>query len=387
MKTTKKITQALIWIKNFPNAQIEVVEQPQQKSLCMKRFHDKPWLLYLIEQLKEIGVTSFLFIGEHLFEIRDFFKDGKAFQVEIQYHISTNSDWKQEIKTMQQGIHDVFWLLDASIYSPMPLQKILDRWNEEKIAFQSVLFDYTFERESNISKEPSHRSYLIDNMSSKDSQDIGYSLCRKSFVAHDKAESHHNTDKISTFISAYRYYSVLDFQQHEDIEQLFSNQKTIFLDRDGVLSQRPPTGFYIKNWNEWYWIPNSLEAISKLTKQGFRLILITNQAGVSRGRMSLQDVYNVHEFMLADILSSGGNLHRIYFCPHYNEDGCRCRKPDIGMFLQASYDFNIDLTKTIFIGDDIRDQWAATNVGCGFYRISETTSLFEITQQYLIPTT
>ena len=138
-------------------------------------------------------------------------------------------------------------------------------------------------------------------------------------------ESKDNTEEPSIFISEYPYYSILDVQKSEDIQQLFSNKKTIFLDRDGVLSQRPPTGFYIKNWQEWSWIPNSLEAISQLTKKGFRLILITNQAGVSRGRMSLQDVYDVHENMLSDILSSGGNMHRIYFCPHYNEDGCRCR--------------------------------------------------------------
>ena len=377
MNATENITQALIWTSAFPNEKHSALGKVKHTSICMKEFSQKPWLLYLIEQLKEIGVTSFIFIGEDLREIRNYFSDGDAFQVHMEYHVSTQHDWKQEIQIIQPDIQDVFWLLDASVYSPIPLQKVLDRWNEEHVAFQVVKHQSPIKRTSDNVKEPIHRSYLTKHVSLESPKNIGYTLCRKSFMIQ---ESQVNTEESSTFISEYPYYSVLNSQQSKDIQQLFSNKKTIFLDRDGVLSQRPPTGFYIKNWQEWSWIPNSLEAISQLTKKGFRLILITNQAGVSRGRMSLQDVYDVHENMLSNISSSGGNMHRIYFCPHYNEDGCRCRKPDIGMFLQASYDFNIDLTKTIFMGDDIRDQWAAENVGCGFYRISERNSLFDVTQ-------
>jgi D-glycero-D-manno-heptose 1,7-bisphosphate phosphatase len=99
--------------------------------------------------------------------------------------------------------------------------------------------------------------------------------------------------------------------------------------------------------------------------------------------MTKEDVESIHATMLQEISVAGGHIEKIYYCPHHWDDGCRCRKPDIGMFLQASRDYHIDVSKTIFIGDDDRDGIAADNVGCGFLQVTDQTSLWDVIQDII----
>jgi histidinol-phosphate phosphatase family protein len=104
------------------------------------------------------------------------------------------------------------------------------------------------------------------------------------------------------------------------------------------------------------------------------VIVVSNQAGVARGAMTLADLEAVHEHMCAD---ASGAVDRIYFCPHGWEDGCECRKPAPGMLFQAQRDFDLDLTRTPFIGDDERDRQAADAAGCPSVLVSEGHSLLD----------
>jgi D-glycero-D-manno-heptose 1,7-bisphosphate phosphatase len=123
--------------------------------------------------------------------------------------------------------------------------------------------------------------------------------------------------------------------------------------------------------------------VARLTQAGYRILLISNQAGIARGCMTVKDVEAIHRNMCSEIEAAGGLINAIYYCPHHWDDGCRCRKPDIGMFLQASRDFHVDVSRAIFIGDDERDGFAAENAGCGFIRIDETTSLWDAVTQII----
>ncbi len=139
--------------------------------------------------------------------------------------------------------------------------------------------------------------------------------------------------------------------------------KTVILDRDGVINRNPPSWGYVCNWNEFYFLPNALEAIRGLTQKGIRIFIATNQAGIGRGIFTETQLTEIHSKMLIEIEDAGGNIDKIYYCPHHPEAGCECRKPKPGMLLQAAHEHHFDVSTTFFIGDSIRDIQAAQNAG------------------------
>lgn len=136
----------------------------------------------------------------------------------------------------------------------------------------------------------------------------------------------------------------------------------IILDRDGVINKDSPE--FIKTPDEWKPIPGSLETIAKLTKMGHRIVVSTNQSGISRGLFTLKDLIAIHRKMHLACKELGGRLDGIYFCPHTAEDLCPCRKPNPGMLWQIAKDFSIDLCKdAVVVGDSWRDIQSAEAVG------------------------
>jgi histidinol-phosphate phosphatase family protein len=136
---------------------------------------------------------------------------------------------------------------------------------------------------------------------------------------------------------------------------------TIFLDRDGVINENRPD--YVKSWSEFRFLPGSREAIAKLTQAGHRIVACTNQAGVARGAISLEAVYEIHRKMVASLREIGGKIEQVYFCPHEKEGNCACRKPRPGMLLRARDELGLDMRGAVFIGDSITDIRAALAAG------------------------
>jgi D-glycero-D-manno-heptose 1,7-bisphosphate phosphatase len=136
---------------------------------------------------------------------------------------------------------------------------------------------------------------------------------------------------------------------------------TIFLDRDGVINENRPD--YVKNWNEFRFLPGSKEAIAELTRAGHRIVVCTNQAGIARGIFSIETLEDIHRRMIAEIEEAGGRIERVYYCPHGKDENCACRKPRPGMLLQARDQLGIDMDDAIFIGDGIGDINAALAAG------------------------
>jgi D-glycero-D-manno-heptose 1,7-bisphosphate phosphatase len=140
-------------------------------------------------------------------------------------------------------------------------------------------------------------------------------------------------------------------------------QKVVFLDRDGVINRDSVN--YIKSWSEFEFLPGSLEALKKLTVNGFAVIVITNQSVIQRKMVSLKALEHIHEMMKKAVLSSGGEIKDIFFCPHIPEDECGCRKPNPGLILKAGKKHRIDLNASIMVGDSAKDIECARNAGCG----------------------
>jgi D-glycero-D-manno-heptose 1,7-bisphosphate phosphatase len=141
------------------------------------------------------------------------------------------------------------------------------------------------------------------------------------------------------------------------------NPIVVFLDRDGVINRDSPD--YIKSWSEFEFLPGSLEALKHLTMNGFVVMVISNQSVIHRKMISLKALEHIHDMMKQTVLSSGGEIRDIFFCPHVPEDQCDCRKPNIGLILKAEEKHRIDLKASIMVGDSAKDIECARNAGCG----------------------
>ena len=136
---------------------------------------------------------------------------------------------------------------------------------------------------------------------------------------------------------------------------------TIFLDRDGVINENRAD--YVKSWSEFRFLPESREAIAKLTQAGHRIVVCSNQAGIARGTISIETVEEIHRRMIASISDIGGKIEKVYYCPHDRDGDCSCRKPRPGMLLRARDELDINLHDAVFIGDSITDIRAGLAAG------------------------
>jgi histidinol-phosphate phosphatase family protein len=146
---------------------------------------------------------------------------------------------------------------------------------------------------------------------------------------------------------------------------------TLFLDRDGVINHEKDND-YILNWDEFIFYDDSPDALVQLKKKFGRMLIVTNQKGVGKGLMSLDDLANIHNNMLQHIEMKGGRIDRIYFCPDLSNDSPN-RKPQPGMALQAKTDFpEIDFSKSIMVGNRLSDMNFGRNAG--MYTVFLTTT-------------
>jgi len=140
--------------------------------------------------------------------------------------------------------------------------------------------------------------------------------------------------------------------------------RAIFLDRDGVINKYPGDKKYITSLKKFRFIPNAKKAIAKLYKKGFRLFIISNQAGVGRKVYSQRTLDAITKKMLEAIEKEGGKIEFVYYCTHRKEENCSCRKPKAGSIDSIKKQYPINLRKSFFIGDTIRDVKTAKSAGC-----------------------
>jgi histidinol-phosphate phosphatase family protein len=138
---------------------------------------------------------------------------------------------------------------------------------------------------------------------------------------------------------------------------------TLFLDRDGVIN-RQIKGDYVRDISRFEWLPGSQEAITGLSRLFGRIIIVTNQQGIGKGLMTKADLDDIHQYLQNNIKAAGGKIDKIYYCPYLSTENQPCRKPDIGMALQAKADFpDINFEKSIMVGDSVSDMEFGKNAG------------------------
>jgi D-glycero-D-manno-heptose 1,7-bisphosphate phosphatase len=148
-----------------------------------------------------------------------------------------------------------------------------------------------------------------------------------------------------------------------------STRPAVFLDRDGVVNVDRG---YVHRARDFEFMPAALTACRQLACAGFALVVVTNQAGIARGRYGIEDFRQLSEWMAARFAEAGAPLSGIYFCPHHPRgsipelsERCSCRKPEPGMILTAAEDLRLDLARSALVGDKWSDIVAGRRAGVG----------------------
>lgn len=134
------------------------------------------------------------------------------------------------------------------------------------------------------------------------------------------------------------------------------------MDRDGVINFNRPD--YVKSWEEFVFYPFAKPALALLAKKDFLVIIVSNQSSIGRGIVKKETVDEINRRMKEEVEKEGGRIDAIYYCPHKPNEGCPCRKPNPGLLLKASEEWQIDLAKSYMIGDAHSDIEAGKRVGC-----------------------
>jgi D,D-heptose 1,7-bisphosphate phosphatase len=160
------------------------------------------------------------------------------------------------------------------------------------------------------------------------------------------------------------------------INQIIMENKAVFLDRDGVINNliyHIEAGIIDSPFTigQFHLLPGVAEAIHRLNKARFKVLVVSNQPGVAKGHLSLDVLREMTDKMHHLLKQRNAFIDKVYYCLHHPEGiiekyrtKCHCRKPEPGMLLQACEEFSLSLKNSIMIGDNLSDMLAGQRAGC-----------------------
>jgi D-glycero-D-manno-heptose 1,7-bisphosphate phosphatase len=365
----------------------------------MIAFHGRPFLEYLIEMLRGQGFERVvLLLGYLPAPIQAHFGDGRRFGVAIDYAVSPVEDETGlRLKRALPKLDPTFLLAYCDNYWPMPFDAMWQRFAAANVPAMITAYDNGDDHtRDNLRVDARGFVTVYDKTRATPDLrgvDIGFMLLRREVVealpegnisfeatALPRLVSAH---ELLAFVTGHRYYSIGDHRRLTVTEKFLARRPAVILDRDGVLNRRMPRAEYVRSWKDWAWLPGAREALHRFATAGYRIIVVTNQAGIARGAMTETDLHAIHARMTAEAEAAGGRIDAVYHCPHDWDAGCACRKPRPGMLLRAQRDFDLDLSRVTFVGDDERDGEAAAAAFSRFARVTETAPLAAVTDRIL----
>lgn len=360
----------------------------------MIEFHGRPFLEYMVELLAEQGFDRILMLLGYLPEaIQDHFGTGARFGIQIDYSVSDADDLTaRRLQIVEDRLDPVFMLLYCDNYWPLDMARMWEHY--QLIGAPAMVTIYA--NEDGYSRDNTRigtdgrveafdRTRTAANLKGVE---ISYALIPKRFLSMLPADGAELVEEalyprlaaagmLGAQVSRHRYYSVGSMHRLPLTEAFLERRPAVILDRDGVLNERPPRAEYVRSPADFRWLDGSLEALRLLQVGGYRVVVVSNQAGIGRGSMTEADLAAVHDRMIQEAEQAGGRIDNIYYCPHDWNAGCACRKPKAGMLFDAQHDLQLDLSRTTFIGDDERDGQAAAAAGSPYLAVTEDVSLLQ----------
>lgn len=377
----------------------------------MIEIEGKPVLEREIECLRTQGFTDIIITVSHLGNIiMDYFKDGSDFGVNIEYFFEKeplgNAGALYQIK---EKLTEDFLLLNADAIFDVDFNRFVE-YHKEKGGLVT-LFTHPNSHPYDSGLIIADESGSVLKWLAKEDERPEYYRNRVNAGLHVISpkilEAEINTPKIDLdrqllkplagsgqmFVydspeyvkdmgTPERYQSVCADYAAGRVQgkNLKNKQKAIFLDRDGVINKY--VGF-LTDIKDFELIDGVTDAIKKINDNGYLAIVVTNQPVIARGEVTFAELNQIHDKMETLLGLDGAYVDAIYYCPHHPHKGyegevpelkfeCECRKPKPGMLLHAAKDFNIDLSKSVMIGDGENDMIAGKNAGCSTILIGES---------------
>lgn len=345
----------------------------------MLLINGKPFLYNLLKLLKANGINEVIILVGYLHEvIENFFGDGRKLGLKIKYSYSPlTAHTGTRIKNALSLLEGTFLLVYGDNFWPLNLNSLTDFY--EKMGVKAVITVYRnleTSTKNNIVLNDKNLVIYYDRKRKRkelNGVDIGFFILKKNIFKNlpQNDFSFENVilkrlikeKQLAGFLTHHKYYSLTSPGRVPAINKYFKPKKVIFLDRDGVINKKPPQGEYITQWKEFIYLPKVKKSLKILKDKGYELFIISNQAGISRGKVSRETVDKINEKFLKELSDLGVNISGIYICPHGWNEGCFCRKPKPGLFFQSAREHDINLFESYFIGDDPRDMIAGELAG------------------------
>lgn len=368
----------------------------------MIKIDNKPILQHQIECLKNQGFADFILVIGHLGHvIQEYFGDGSQFGVNIQYYIEMNPlGTAGSLYYLKKDLTEDFIVMNGDVIFDIDFQKFLEfhsqkgslatlfvhpnshPYDSSLISLDSenrVAFWYAKkqlpDRYHNCVNAGIHilSPIILNNIKEAKKLDLDNDIL-KPLIASKKVYGYKSPEYVYDMGTPERLFKATQdwYSGKIHARNLLQKQKAIFLDRDGTLNIYK--GFISKP-EEIELISGVSEAIKLINESNYLAIVITNQPVIARGECSLNELDEIHAQLETILGEYGGYLDDILFCPHHPDKGfpnerieykinCSCRKPNPGLILQAAEKYNIDLSQSYMIGDNISDVDTGLNAGC-----------------------
>ncbi len=366
---------------------------------------DKTILEHQIICLKESDVNEVILVIGHLGNvIKNYFGDGSKFGINIRYYEENPEKplgTAGSLYYLKDMIDDDFILIFGDVFLSVDFAKMID-YHKNNLSDATLLthpnshpFDSdlvvvdekgmirAFDSKENV-RDYDYKNlvnsgiycfsrkvfeYVTDPVKMGLEKDVITKMIQNG----DKVYSYHSTEYVKDMGTPERYASVNDDYKSGLCEKrnLSHKQKAIFLDRDGTINEHIP---FLIDKEKFRLIDGVSEAIKMINNSEYLCIVVTNQPVIARGECSFEGLADIHKRMETLLGNDGAYIDGLYFCPHHKDKGfpgevpelkfdCDCRKPKIGMLLEAAKDFNIDISESIVIGDSTLDIKMAENAG------------------------
>ncbi|MDY2591132.1 MAG: D-glycero-beta-D-manno-heptose 1,7-bisphosphate 7-phosphatase [Agathobacter sp.] len=377
----------------------------------MIEIEGKPVLEREIECLRTQGFTDIIITVSHLGNIiMDYFKDGSDFGVNIEYFFEKeplgNAGALYQIK---DKLTEDFLLLNADAIFDVDFNRFVE-YHKEKGGLVTlfthpnshpydsglIIADESGSVLEWLAKEDERPEYyrnrvnaglhvispkILETEINTPKIDLDRQLL-KPLAGSGQMFVYDSPEYVKDMGTPERYQSVCADYAAGRVQgkNLKNKQKAIFLDRDGVINKY--VGF-LTDIKDFELIDGVTDAIKKINDNGYLAIVVTNQPVIARGEVTFAELNQIHDKMETLLGLDGAYVDAIYYCPHHPHKGyegevpelkfeCECRKPKPGMLLHAAKDFNIDLSKSVMIGDGENDMIAGKNAGCSTILIGES---------------
>lgn len=368
----------------------------------MVKIGDAPLLEHHINLLKRYGIKDIVILTNYLHEmIKNYFKDGKDFDVNITYFREENPlGTTGGIKEIEENLREDFLVLYGDVMVDMNLKKLIDFHKNKNSACTLVLHPNDHPYDSDLveidknqqiiafhSKPHEANKYyknlvnaalyvisprMLKHIKKGVKADFGKDIFPQT-IDKEKLYGYNTAEYLKDIGTPDRLEAVKRDYSSGKVKRFNSEnkRKAIFIDRDGVINEE--IGLLHKP-EDFKLLPNVGKAIKKINNSEFLAIIITNQPVIARNLCSVEQLKEIHKKMETLLGKENAKLDAIYYCPHHPDKGypkenpkykieCDCRKPKIGMIKRAEKKFNIDLKNSFFIGDSFRDILCGKNAG------------------------